>query len=108
MAGACGSAVQTGESVGADMAGLVYIAPCSSMGASNPGRPVSAFATDVWLMSGKVLELTDQQASVQVGWRRIRSGGQEESSPEQIDHADAEARRAQHAREHRGAGVGIV
>ena len=78
-----GSAVQTGESVGADMAGVVYIAPCGSMGASNPGRPVSAFATDVWLMSGKVLELTDEQASVQIGWRRTRSGGQDENLPEQ-------------------------
>lgn len=78
-----GYAVQTGEHIGADMAGIVYMSPCSGMGASNPGRPVSAFATDVWLMSGKVLELTDDQALVQIGWRRIRSGGQEDSSPEQ-------------------------
>ena len=82
--GVGGFAVQTGEHVGADLAGLLYISPCSSMGASNPGHPVSAFATDAWLMSGKVLELTDQQASVQIGWRRIRSGGREDSSPEQV------------------------
>jgi hypothetical protein len=65
------------------MAGVVYLSPCSGMGASNPGRPVSAFATDVWLMSGKVLELTDELASVHIGWRRLRSGGQNENLPEQ-------------------------
>lgn len=78
-----GSAVQTGERPGADMAGVVYISPCGFIGASNPERPLSAFATDVWLMSGKVLELSDQQASVQIGWRRLRRSSQEESSPEQ-------------------------
>ena len=77
------SAVQTGEQVGADLGGLLSMSPCSGLGASNLGHPVSAFATDVWLMSGKVLELTDEQASVEIGWRRIRRGGQEESSPEQ-------------------------
>jgi hypothetical protein len=78
-----GSAAQTGEHVGADLAGTVYLTPCSGMGAASPGRPVSAFATDIWLMSGKVVELSEEQVSVQVGWRRTRRGGQEESSPEQ-------------------------
>jgi hypothetical protein len=78
-----GSAVQTGEHVGADLAGVVYIRPCGGIGASSLGRPVSAFATDVWMMSGKVLELTEQQASVHIGWRRVRRGGVEENSPEQ-------------------------
>ncbi len=78
-----GSAVQTGEYVGDDLAGTLYLSPCAGAGASSPGRAVSAFATDVWVMSGKVLELTDQQASVQLGWRRTRRAGQDESSPEQ-------------------------
>jgi len=78
-----GSAVQTGEYVGDDLAGTLYLSPCAGAGASGPGRAVSAFATDVWLMSGKVLELTDQQASVQLGWRRTRRAGQDENPPEQ-------------------------
>jgi hypothetical protein len=78
-----GSAVQTGEYVGAELDGTLYLSPCSGIGASGSGRPVSAFATDVWAMSGKVLDLNDQQASVQLGWRRIRRAGQVENSPEQ-------------------------
>ena len=76
------AAMQTGEYVGADLDGTLHLS-CSGSGASTVGRPVSAFATDVWAMSGKVLELNDQQASVQVGWRRLRRAGQEENSPEQ-------------------------
>ena len=79
-----GSAVQTGEKVGADLAGTLYLSPCSGMGAANPGRQISAFATDIWQMSGKVLEMTDQQASVQVGWRRLRRDGQDETSAEHL------------------------
>jgi hypothetical protein len=78
-----GSAVQTGEYVGDDLAGTLTLSPCGGGGASSPGRPVSAFATDVWSMSGRVLELSEQHASVQVGWRRTRRGGQEENAPEQ-------------------------
>ena len=78
-----GFASQTGEYVGADLAGTLYLSPCNGMGASGAGREVSAFATDIWLMSGRVLELTDQFASLQVGWRRTRRNGQDETSPEQ-------------------------
>lgn len=78
-----GSAAQTGEFVGDDLAGTLYLSPCAGAGASSTGRSVSAFATDVWAMSGKVLELTDQQASVQLGWRRTRRAGVDETSPEQ-------------------------
>ena len=78
-----GSASQTGEVVGADLAGTLYISACGGSGASSTGRLISAFATDVWSMSGKVLELNDQHASVQIGWRRTRRAGQEETSPEQ-------------------------
>lgn len=78
-----GSAVQTGEYVGADLGGSVYLSPCATMGAAGNGHQVSAFATDVWVMSGKVLELTDQYASVQVGFRRTKRGGQDETSPQQ-------------------------
>jgi hypothetical protein len=78
-----GFAVQTGEHAGADLAGTLFVSPCSSIGAARPSRPISAFATDVWQMSGRVLELDDQQVSLQVGWRRVRRDGQDESSPEQ-------------------------
>ena len=78
-----GSAVQTGDREGGELSGILFISPCGVIGASNPERPVSAFATDIWLMSGRVLALNDQQVSVQIGWRRLRRNGQEESSPEQ-------------------------
>src|SRR4051794_15164528 len=66
--GTSGSATQTGERVGADLAGTVYMAPCATLGGANPGQPVSASATEVWQLSGKVLELTAEHASVEVGW----------------------------------------
>lgn len=77
------SAVQTAGKVGADLAGTLYMSPCTGIGAASPGRQISAFATDVWQISGKVLEMTDQQASVEVGWRRLRRAGQDEDSAEQ-------------------------
>jgi len=78
-----GFASQTGEYVGADLAGTLYLSPCNSMGAGNANREVSTFATDIWLMSGRVLELSDQYASLHVGWKRTRRNGQDETSPEQ-------------------------
>jgi hypothetical protein len=78
-----GSAGHTGEYPFADMGSTVYIAPCGALGAAHASTQISAFATDVWVMSGKVLELNDQYASVQLGWRRTRRNGQDESSPEQ-------------------------
>jgi hypothetical protein len=78
-----GFAVQTGDDAGADLAGTLYMSPCSGIGAASPGRSITAFATDVWQMTGRVLELDEQHASVQVGWRRVRRGGQDDNSPEQ-------------------------
>lgn len=78
-----GSAVQTGDGAGADMAGTVYLAPCESIGASNPGWSLSAAATEAWKLSGRVIALTDIQATVQIGWQRIRRNGQDESSAPQ-------------------------
>jgi len=79
------SAVQTGNHLGADMSGTVYMAPCSTVGASDPGRAVSASATEVWQLSGKVLAISPDEASVEIGWQRIRRGGQNEtSSPQSI------------------------
>ena len=79
-----GSAVQTGQKVGDDLGGTLYMTPCSGIGAAGAGRQISVFATDIWQMSGKVLEMNDQQASVQIGWKRLRRGGQEENSAEQV------------------------
>ena len=78
-----GSAVQTGDAEGADMSGVLYISPCGVIGAASPERPISAFATDIWLMSGNVQALSDQQVTLQIGWRRLRRNGQDDSSPEQ-------------------------
>jgi hypothetical protein len=77
------SAAQVGDTVGDDLDGTLHLSSCSGGGAGSPGRPLSAFATDVWSTSGKVLELSNEQASVQVGWRRTRRAGQDESSPAQ-------------------------
>jgi hypothetical protein len=75
--------MQTGSHIGADLAGTVYMAPCSTVGASDPGRAVSASATEVWQLSGKVLALSADEASVEIGWQRIRRGGQNEPSSQQ-------------------------
>jgi hypothetical protein len=79
-----GSAVQTGQRVGDDLGGTLYMSACSGIGAASPGRQISAFATDIWQMSGKVLELNDQHASVQIGWKRLRRAGQDENATEQV------------------------
>jgi hypothetical protein len=77
-----GAATQTGERAGDDLAGTVYLAPCS-VGAANPGHPVSASRTDVWQLSGTVLELTADQATVQIGWQRLRRDGRDEAAAPQ-------------------------
>jgi hypothetical protein len=74
-------AVQSGDKAGADLAGTVYMAPCSSVGGANVGNSISASATEVWHVSGTVLELTAEHASIQVGWQRVRRGGQDQTSP---------------------------
>ena len=78
-----GSATQTGERAGADLAGTVYLAPCSSIGGANPGYPVSASATDVWQLFGTVLELTADHATVHIGWQRLRRDGRDEAAAPQ-------------------------
>jgi hypothetical protein len=79
-----GSAMNTADRVGGDLAGTVYISPCSGVGGASPDRAISAFATDVWRVTGTVLDLTPDQASVQIGWQRLRRDGQDEqSSPQQ-------------------------
>jgi hypothetical protein len=78
-----GAAVQTGDRVGADLGGTVYLAPCSTVGAADRGHAISAAATDVWQLSGRVLELGAEQASIQVGWQRIRRNGQDDASSPQ-------------------------
>jgi hypothetical protein len=75
-----GWAAQTGERAGANLAGTVYLAPCGSIGAAASGYSVSASATDVWQLSGTVLELTADQAAVQIGWQRLRRDGRDEAA----------------------------
>jgi hypothetical protein len=74
------SAMLTGDRAGADLAGTVYLAPCSTVGAADFPRPVSAAATEVWQLSGKILELNSDQASIQVTWQRTRRDGRDEPS----------------------------
>jgi hypothetical protein len=78
-----GSATQTAEEAGAYETGNVHLAPCSSIGASDSGRPLSAAATDIWNLSTRVLSLDDERATVQVTWQPVRRDGQDRSDPPQ-------------------------
>jgi hypothetical protein len=75
-----GSATQTGQRGGADLSGTVYLAPCGSIGAADPGYPVSASATEVWRLVGTVLDLTADEATVHIRWQRLRRDGREETA----------------------------
>jgi hypothetical protein len=72
-----GSAVDTAEESGAAIAGVVYLLACGGLGASSPGLPVAASATEVWQLSGRVIDLTEERASVQVSWQRVRQGSED-------------------------------
>ncbi len=76
-----GFAVDTAEAAGEDISGAVYLAPCGSLGAVSGPRPIPASATDVWKLSGRVLALTDTEASLHLTWQRARRSGQELSDP---------------------------
>lgn len=76
-------AAQAGYQAGADLAGTMYLAPCSSIGGANPGIGISASASDVWRMSGRVIDMSPEQAAVEVSWQRTRRGGQDETSEAQ-------------------------
>ena len=78
--GTRGHAALTAEKAGQDISGMLSISPCGGGSAGTAIFPVSAFATDVWLMTGKTLEMNDQQASIQLEWRRLRTGGLDETS----------------------------
>ncbi len=78
-----GSATQTAEEPGAHETGNVHLSPCSSIGASDSGRPLPAAATDIWNISTRVLSLDDERATVQITWQPVRRDGQERSDPPQ-------------------------
>jgi hypothetical protein len=79
------AATQSGDRTGADLAGTVYLAPCGRVGGANPGHAISAFATDVWKLTGTIVEIAPEQATVQLGWQRVRRGGRdEESTPQSV------------------------
>jgi hypothetical protein len=82
--GARGHAALTADKSG-DIAGTVYLTPCSGGAAASPGLAISAFATDAWRMTGKVLEMNDREASVQLESQRLRRAGvDEKSAPESL------------------------
>lgn len=72
-----GSATQTAEESGAYETGSVYLAPCTTMGGADSGRPLPAAATDIWNLSTRVLSLDDERAAVQITWQPVRRDGQE-------------------------------
>ena len=76
-----GSAVDTADTVGEDISGAVFMAPCASLGAVSAALALPAAATEVWKLSGRVHALTETQASLQLTWQRLRRGGQEVSAP---------------------------
>jgi hypothetical protein len=78
--GGRGHAALTAERVGDDISGLLAVNPCGGSSAGSAKHGVSAFATDAWRMSGKVIELTDQEAVIQLEAHRIRRAGQDEAS----------------------------
>jgi hypothetical protein len=78
--GGRGHAALTAETVGDDISGLLSINACGGSSAGTAKHGISAFATDAWRMSGRVLELNDQEAVIQLDSFRIRRGGQDETS----------------------------
>jgi hypothetical protein len=72
------AAMQSGDRQGADLAGIVYLAPCNTVGAANPGHAISASATEVWKLTGSVVEVASDRATVQLSWQRVRKGGKDE------------------------------
>lgn len=74
------AAMQSGDRLGADLSGTVYLTPCQGVGGANSGGKISSSATDIWKLSGSVLEFSPEQTTVQVGWQRTRKGGQDEAS----------------------------
>jgi hypothetical protein len=84
--GTSGYVSQTGDRRGADLAGTLFVLPCGRFGASPSDAPLSASASDAWQLSGRVLELTDQETSVQLEWRRLRRDGRDQPTPEQSLH----------------------
>jgi hypothetical protein len=81
--GGRGHTALTAEKAGQDISGMLSISPCGGGSAGTARVPISAFATDVWLLTGKTLEMNDQQTSIQLEWRRLRAGGLDETSAQE-------------------------
>jgi hypothetical protein len=78
--GGRGHAALTSERVGDDISGTLSVNPCGGGTAGTGRHGVSAFATDAWRMSAKVLELNAQEAVIQLDSQRLRRAGQDETS----------------------------
>lgn len=78
--GGGGSAAITAREPSETMLGAVYLAPCGSLGTSSHLQ-VSQAATDVWQLSGQVLALNAEGASVRLTWQRVRAAGQDVTEP---------------------------
>ncbi len=70
--GSGGSAYATNEN--GSLKGLMYVEPCS-YGAMDVNKRVPELALAAWRIDGQVLGLNAQQATVRLGWQRLRAGG---------------------------------
>src|SRR6187402_1209517 len=80
-----GSATEDGAEAGAAIAATVYTGPCGLFGGARPGFPVSASATEAWRLSGRVIAISDREASFLLTWQRALADGRAETaSPKSV------------------------
>jgi len=83
--GGSGHAALTSERAGDAISGTLSISPCGGGAAGDSKYGVSVFASDIWRITGKVLEMNDQEAVIQMDVLRVRRNGQDETaSPESM------------------------
>lgn len=77
-----GYAVETGEKVDEQFAAGVLAGDCRyGAGKGYFGDKMPAWGADAWEIHGQVLSMGPDQATVQLDWRRVRSGGQDVQQP---------------------------
>jgi hypothetical protein len=77
-----GSASDTTSAAGETISGVLYMAPCGSLGATSTGA-IPAPATDVWRLSGQLSAISSEQATATVVWQRVREAGKDLDAPAQ-------------------------
>jgi hypothetical protein len=77
-----GSASDTTSAPGEPISGVLYMAPCGSLGTASAGA-IPASATDVWRLSGQLSAIGSEQATATVVWQRVREAGKDVDAPAQ-------------------------